>query len=46
MKPDSNDMSPQFSIENEEMNEEYRLISLNCLSSAVSSIENVCGEGI
>ena len=33
MRPDSNGMSSQFRIENEEMNEEYRLISLNCLSS-------------
>jgi hypothetical protein len=40
----SKSMDSEFKVE--QNSQEYRLISLNCLSSAVSNIQHLCGEGI
>lgn len=43
MKRGTSDTDSQVLIENKE---EYRMVNLNCLSTAVSNIEHVCGQGI
>lgn len=45
MRGDSKNAESAFRIENPQNCQEYRVISLNCLSTAVSSMQHVCGEG-
>lgn len=45
MRGDSKNAESAFRIENPQHCQEYRVISLNCLSTAVSSMQHVCGEG-
>jgi hypothetical protein len=45
MRADSKNAGSEFTIESPQNCQEYRVISLNCLSTAVSSMQHVCGAG-
>ena len=43
MRGDSKNAESEYTIENPQNCQEYWVISLNCLSTAVSSMQHVCG---
>ena len=46
MQRESCNVDSEFDLENAEDSQEYRVMSLNCLLSALSNMQHVCGEGI
>jgi hypothetical protein len=43
MRGDSKNAESEYTIENPQNGQEYWVISLNCVSTAVSSMQHVCG---